>query len=127
VLIYPEGTRFTESKRLRAIAHLGKRRPDLAARAEELRHVLPPRLGGPVALLGPVTPADVLVVAHTGFDGTAEVKDFLRGKMVRATIRVHFSRHSRDGIPEDNEGKISWLFDRWAEVDQWIHEAGGQG
>ena len=43
VLIYPEGTRFTPERRARAIARIAERDPRLAARAERLRHLLPPR------------------------------------------------------------------------------------
>ena len=42
VLIYPEGTRFTPERRARAIARIAERAPDLAARAERIRHLLPP-------------------------------------------------------------------------------------
>jgi 1-acyl-sn-glycerol-3-phosphate acyltransferase len=52
VLIYPEGTRFSPAKRDRAIAEIEARGDRaLADRARALRHVLPPRPGGPLALL----------------------------------------------------------------------------
>lgn len=41
VLIYPEGTRFTESRRRRALAGLQDRMPALHERAGRLRYVLP--------------------------------------------------------------------------------------
>ncbi|NQV05926.1 lysophospholipid acyltransferase family protein [bacterium] len=125
VLIYPEGTRFTSQKRQRAVAHLQKTRPDLGRRAMLFRHVLPPRLGGPITLLDPLTPADVVIVSHVGLDGVAEVKDFLGGAMVGTTLRVSFERFACDDVPDNTEGRIAWLFDRWTEVDNWIHEAGG--
>jgi hypothetical protein len=86
--------------------------------------VLPPRVGGPVALLDPLTPADIIIVAHTGFGATAHVKDFMRGEMVGTTIKVHFWRHSGADVPDDDDGRIHWLFDRWEEVDDWIHHHG---
>jgi len=50
VLIYPEGTRFTPEKYARRLAQLAaKGDPERLARARGLRHVLPPRSGGPVA------------------------------------------------------------------------------
>jgi len=66
ILIYPEGTRFTESKLKRAQRH-----PDQDAPAEVtagLRRVLPPRPGGTLAILE-VADADVVVLAHQGLEG----------------------------------------------------------
>ena len=51
ILIYPEGTRFTTAKLARAQAIIAERQPEIAPLASRLRHVLPPRLGGPLALL----------------------------------------------------------------------------
>ena len=51
VLIYPEGTRSTPAKLARAKEIIRERQPDIAPLADRLQHVLPPRLGGPLALL----------------------------------------------------------------------------
>ncbi len=120
VLIYPEGTRFTEEKRAQVLRRLRDIDPGLADRAEQLRNVLPPRLGGPLALLDPLTPCDVVVVAHVGLDGLATVKHLLSGTVIGNTIRVRFWRIPGDEIPEGREARIDWLFDQWRSVDAWI-------
>jgi 1-acyl-sn-glycerol-3-phosphate acyltransferase len=125
VLIYPEGTRFTEEKRARVLESLRTRDPGLAESAERLHHVLPPRLGGTLALLDPLTPADVVVMAHVGLDGLATVKHVLDGSIVGGCIRVCFWRIPRGDIPVDREGRIDWLFDQWERVDAWIAEHRG--
>ena len=66
VLIYPEGTRFTEDRRTRALESLSDRMPTLFERASRLRYVLPPRVGGSLALLDGRT--DIVVCAHEGLD-----------------------------------------------------------
>jgi 1-acyl-sn-glycerol-3-phosphate acyltransferase len=114
VLIYPEGTRFTAAKRARAI----ERQP----RAAELRHVLPPRPGGTLAVME--TGADVIVCAHHGLDGFASIGDLWRGGLVRRTVSVRFSRFSGASLPEGREARTTWLWERWHEVDDWI---GAQG
>ncbi|MCB2222704.1 MAG: lysophospholipid acyltransferase family protein [Actinobacteria bacterium] len=120
VLIYPEGTRFTEEKRERVLARLREIDPARAERAEALRHTLPPRLGGPLALLDPLTPCDVVFMAHVGLDGMATVKRLLSGKVVGSRIRVRFWRVPREEIPEGREARIDWLFGQWERVDAWI-------
>lgn len=120
VLIYPEGTRFTEEKRTRVIERLRSLDPHRAERAQRLRNVLPPRRGGPLALLDPLTPCDVVVMAHVGLDGLATVKHLLAGKVVGNRIRVRFWRIPREQIPDGEEARMDWLFDQWERVDDWV-------
>jgi 1-acyl-sn-glycerol-3-phosphate acyltransferase len=120
VLIYPEGTRFTPQRRTRAVARIAERDPGLAARAERLRHLLPPRLGGVGALLDAAPAADVLVVAHHGFDGLRLVSDIWRGGLVGLTVRVHFARVPRSAVPAAGPARTGWIYDLWQGVDDWI-------
>ncbi|HSO75268.1 MAG TPA: 1-acyl-sn-glycerol-3-phosphate acyltransferase, partial [Blastocatellia bacterium] len=65
VIIYPEGTRFTEEKRERIIEELGRKGETyLWEKAVALRNVLPPRFGGPLNLLEHNDGADVVFCAH---------------------------------------------------------------
>ncbi len=121
VLIYPEGTRFSQGKLRQAVDRLRAGGDEaLAERAARLRRVLPPRPGGPLALLG-VTPAlDVVMLAHTGLEGATSLGDLWRGGLVGATVRVKVWRIPAADVPAEPEARLGWLFDRWLEVDQWI-------
>ena len=120
VLIYPEGTRFTPERRARAIARIAERDPGLGARAERLRHLLPPRLGGVGALLDGAPGADVLVVAHRGFDGLRLVSDIWRGGLVGLRVEVRMTRVPRAAIPAETAARADWLYDVWQDVDDWL-------
>jgi 1-acyl-sn-glycerol-3-phosphate acyltransferase len=121
VLVYPEGTRFTAAKRARRLAELAARGDgERLARAERLRHVLPPRTGGPLALLAAAPAADVLVVAHTGFEDVTTFADTMRGTLVGRVVRVRWWRHAAASVPREAAGAIEWLDRVWAEVDAWI-------
>jgi 1-acyl-sn-glycerol-3-phosphate acyltransferase len=120
VLIYPEGTRKTDAKLARAQAIIAERQPELAPLASRLKNVLPPRLGGPLALLEAAPGVDVVFCAHVGFDGFAKVSDIWAGKLVGGTIRVCFWRHDAATIPVGEEARTAWLYERWQEVDDWI-------
>jgi 1-acyl-sn-glycerol-3-phosphate acyltransferase len=122
ILIYPEGTRSTASKRARAKAAIAERQPHLAERAGRLQHVLPPRLSGPLALLDAATGADVVMCGHVGFDGLRGVGDIWHGKLVGTTIRVRFWRYPAAEIPADEQGRVDWLYERWQVLDDWIGE-----
>lgn len=119
ILIFPEGTRFTEEKRRRAVDRLLRRSPRLGALAEHMTDVLPPRPGGTIALLEG-RPTDVVVLAHRGLEGFASVTDIWRGAMVGRTIRVRLTRYPIADIPEGRADRAEWLFERWAEIDDWI-------
>jgi 1-acyl-sn-glycerol-3-phosphate acyltransferase len=120
VLIYPEGTRFSPGKRERALTRLAARAPGLLERARVLNHVLPPRLGGALALLQRNREADIVFCAHVGLESTASFKELLRGRSIGNTVRVVFWRVPFEQIPRDREGKIEWLFEQWRAVDDWI-------
>jgi len=121
VLIYPEGTRFTPAKRLRAVERLqqaGEARADLAAIAAGFRAVLPPRLGGVMTLLDASPGSDLVLLEHTGFEGAGSFADFWGGALIGQTIRVRLRRFPREAIPVQR--RAIWLFERWAEMDDWI-------
>ncbi len=119
VLIYPEGTRFDPVKRARAIASLKERgHTDLARLASELERVLPPKLGGALALLDAAPDVDVVFIMHTGFEGAATFAEFWGGGLVHKTIKVQLRRIAATTIPK--EGRDAWLFECWREVDLWV-------
>ena len=121
VLIYPEGTRFTPDKQARALARIrATGNAERIGRAEKLCHVLPPRLGGPVALLEECPEADAVFCAHVGFDGARSMNDFLNGVLVGAAIRVTFWRVRNAEIPREPQAREAWLFEHWQRVDDWV-------
>ena len=122
VLIYPEGTRATPEKIARAQAIIAERRPDIAPMADRLRHVLPPRLGGPLALLDERAGADVVVCGHVGLDGFEYISDIWGGGLVGTTVHIRFWRHAAADVPAGEEARTAWLYERWQELDDWVGE-----
>ncbi len=121
VLIYPEGTRFTPQRRASVLARIAASGDtDLLNRSRELEHVLPPRLGGSLALLDECPEADVVFCAHTGFEGTMRLTDLASGSLVGSRVRAAFWRIPAVSIPHDHEARRGWLFERWRELDLWI-------
>lgn len=123
VLIYPEGTRFTPAKRQRVLERLAAgSESHLVPRAAALRRVLPPRLGGSIALLERNPGADVVFCAHVGFDAASSFWQFWNGSLVGETIRVRFWRVPSAEIPKDRDARIDWLLTQWERVDSYVCE-----
>ncbi|MEO6026983.1 MAG: 1-acyl-sn-glycerol-3-phosphate acyltransferase [Candidatus Binatia bacterium] len=123
VVIYPEGTRFTPSKRLRALEKLATHTtPDLLARAQRLTRVLPPHVGGPLGLLANNHGADVVICAHTGFEAAGSPSDLLGGALVGRTVHVRFWRVPYAEIPTTREARATWLYAQWQRIDDWLNE-----
>jgi len=125
VAIFPEGTRHTDAKLARAKEVVAERQPHLAPLAARLRHVLPPRLGGPVALLEAMRGTDVVVCGHVGLDGFERVSDIWAGGLVGTSVRVKLWRHPAAEVPSDPAALVPWLYARWQELDDWIDEQRG--
>jgi 1-acyl-sn-glycerol-3-phosphate acyltransferase len=120
ILIYPEGTRHTPEKLARAQGLIAERQPEIAPLAARLRHVLPPRLGGPLALLEDTRGTDVVFCGHVGLDGFERISDIWAGGLVGGTVRVKFWRHPAAAVPAEREALVSWLYAQWQVLDDWV-------
>lgn len=119
VLLYPEGTRFTATKRARALERL---KDDAVAfqRASRLVHLLPPRPGGALALLDAAPACDVLFVGHTGLEGFSDFKAIWSGDLVGRTVRIRFWREPAASIPATRDERLAWLQRHWERLDDWL-------
>lgn len=119
VLIYPEGTRFSKRKLAKLQGRLSDD-PVLGPSALAMRHVLPPRPGGTLALLQAAPEVDVVILAHTGLEGAATLADVWRGELVEAQVRIAAWRIAAADVPAQARENPEWLLEKWREVDDWI-------
>ncbi len=123
-LIFPEGRLFRPERLVRSLERLAESDPDRAERLAGLRHVLPPRPGGTLALLDAAPDADVVVLAHAGFEAFPTLGALARAVPVRAPIRVAAWRIPRSAIPSDPAAQVVWLDDLWCELDACVAALG---
>lgn len=127
ILLYPEGTRWTPARRRAVIDRLARSAdPKLLERAQALQWLLPPRLGGVLALLESAPEADVVIGVHTGFEGVRTLADVWNGALVGRRIRVRFERIAAADVPTEREGRVDWIFEQWSRLDAWL-EANVEG
>jgi len=121
ILIYPEGTRFSEAKRQRVLERFyQKGDAKMLEYARALGFVLPPRTGGTVGLLEAAPEADVVICAHTGFEGAASLAALWNGALLHQVIRVQFRRIPRDQIPTGRDARVAWILEEWQKVGAWV-------
>lgn len=121
-VIFPEGANYTENRRARAIHKLREiGRPDLAERAEQLSRTLPPRSTGVRTALAAAPPgSDVVFVGHAGLEAFVTPGDIWRAIPMDTHIAVKLWHFPAEDLPGD-DGLEIWLFDIWAEIDNWIN------
>jgi 1-acyl-sn-glycerol-3-phosphate acyltransferase len=123
ILIYPEGTRHTDAKLARAQEIIRERQPEVAPLADRLHHTLPPRLGGPLALLEATRGTDVVFCGHVGFDGFEYISDIWSGGLVGTTIKVRFWRYAAEDVPTERDALVGWVYAKWQVLDDWVGAA----
>jgi 1-acyl-sn-glycerol-3-phosphate acyltransferase len=123
LILFPEGGNFTLRRHERAVERLVEAGlVESAARAGSLRYLLPPRPGGAFAAIDACPEADVLFVAHTGLEQLSGPRDLWRGLPMDREVRLTYWTVRHDEIPTDPDERVSWLFDWWERIDDWIDE-----
>jgi 1-acyl-sn-glycerol-3-phosphate acyltransferase len=126
VLIYPEGTRFSAAKR----AALETRYANSAELLDQLRRwdlLLPPRLGGTLAMLASNPGRDLVFCCHTGFEGSSHFSNLINGSWIGARIRIHFWRIPFALIPSERDAAVQFLFREWDRMQDTVRAlAAGQ-
>lgn len=123
VVLYPEGTRFTPSRRERRIQKLQEADDiELTEKAQALERVLLPRPGGAVGMMREAPDVDVVIGAHVGFAGVKSIASLFRGALVHQEVHLRFRRYPAASLPQDDDARYDWLLERWAEIDAWIQE-----
>lgn len=119
-VIFPEGGNFSTGRRARAIEKLDEiGRPELADRARRMEHLLPPKPAGVLAALAAAPDADVVFVGHVGLERLSSVGAIWRGIPIDSDVVARTWYVRAEEIPplDDRE---TWLYDRWAAIDDWI-------
>ncbi|MEW2549715.1 1-acyl-sn-glycerol-3-phosphate acyltransferase [Streptomyces sp. NPDC047002] len=123
LVLFPEGGNFTARRHRGAIGALRRTgRPERAARAAAMPHVLAPHTAGVLAVLRAAPTADVVFVAHTGLDWITSVRTGWAALPLRRRVEAHWWQVPAARIPAGDEARGDWLFAQWARVDAWIAE-----
>lgn len=121
LLLYPEGTRYSPEKHqmLSAKALDGS---DLANQLKRWPDLLPPRLGGCLSLLEANTQHDLLFMAHTGFEGSANFAELMNGNWTHSTVHMEYWRVPFADIPKTPSERREFLFTQWDRMQHTVEK-----
>lgn len=123
VAMFPEGTRLTPEKAARLAR---SEKPELREMIRRWPNLLPPRLGGTLAMLEANPGLDVLFIAHSGFEPASQLHDLLSGAWLGARIRIHFWRIRFHDIPESAKHR-EFIYRQWDHMQDCVSKlAAGQ-
>ena len=125
LLLFPEGGNFTPERRRRAIRKLRRigRRSE-AAKAERMSHVLPPRPTGALAALRGNPEADVIFGAHSGLGLAAFPSEIWHAPPLGKTFATRMWFSPAVERPLDPDAQVTWIYDWWKRLDEWIEDQG---
>jgi 1-acyl-sn-glycerol-3-phosphate acyltransferase len=119
VLMYPEGTRYSAARRTGMQLRYADV-PELSAQLQRWECVLPPRLGGTLALLANNPGRDLVFCAHAGFEGSSRFRDLVNGAWLGTRTRIHFWRIPFAGIPSESDAAREFLFAQWDRMNATV-------
>lgn len=119
-VIFPEGTFYTPERLDRAARRVAETRPDLEPLVRTLEYLLPPRPAGTRSLMEGAPEADLVFVAHEGMEAFGDLAAIRASIPLADPVRVRLWRIPRSEIPADDDEFVTWLLDRWVDMDRWI-------
>lgn len=119
ILIYPEGTRFSRAKH-DSLRRKGNQNPQLVALLDRWPDLLPPRLGGTLAMLQANPGKDLLFMAHVGFEGSSHFQNLINGSWRRAQVHLAFWRVPFSQIPTARDELMTFLFEQWDQMQATV-------
>lgn len=118
-VIFPEGTFYSKRRFAASLAEIEKTDPERLHRVQKLRHVLPIRTGGILALLDATPDADLIVIGHSGFERFSSFQDIFRNVPFTSPINITLQRIPHTEIPADDRDKAKFLDEQWQSIDLW--------
>ena len=118
-VIFAEGTRYSAAKR-DALRRRYRNDPDMLAQLDRWHRLLPPRLGGTLALLDANPGRDLLFCAHVGFEGSSHFATLINGAWIGARIHIRFWRVPFAEIPPDGAARRAFLFEQWDRMEREV-------
>jgi 1-acyl-sn-glycerol-3-phosphate acyltransferase len=126
LVIFPEGTFRSATNPERIFARLAEDSPERNARLR-LKHLLPVRPGGLLALLNGAPNHDVVFVAHKGLEHVGSFRAIADAVPFRSPVRVRLWRIPAAGLRADSGDALEQIDAHWQRMDDWLDTRASTG
>lgn len=120
VVIFPEGTFRSPRRAERELARVAERDPARHEVVAALKHHLPVRPGGILAILDAAEGADLVFLTHTGFEPFGSFKEIFANVPFHRPIQAQAWRVPADDVPDNDDDRLAYLDDWWQRMDDWV-------
>tara|TARA_Y100000741_G_scaffold352318_1_gene324280 strand:- start:330 stop:953 length:624 start_codon:yes stop_codon:yes gene_type:complete len=121
-VIFPEGTFYSQRRFASSLAEIEKTDNERFLRVQNLRHILPIRPGGILALLDATADTDLVVIGHSGFERFSSFRDIFRNVPFTSPIKITLKRIAHTEIPGNDKDRVRFLDEQWQSIDLWNEE-----
>ena len=121
-VIFPEGTFYSKRRFAASLAEIEKTDNERLLRVQNLRHILPIRPGGILALLDATADTDLVVIGHSGFERFSSFRDIFRNVPFTSPIKITLKRIAHTEIPGNDRDRVRFLDEQWQSIDIWNEE-----
>lgn len=122
LVIFPEGTFRTATRAAKILTSFAEREPERAARLA-LHHLLPPRPGGLSALMEGNPDADLIFLAHVGFEPFWSFRAIIQNVPFTEPVRVRTWRIPASDFGAAAGERMKFIDEQWQAMDDWIESA----
>ena len=116
VVLFPEGTRFSDNKRARLLEKFDDD-PQMLPVVQSLSNTLPPLRQGAIELIKAAPDADLVLISHRGIEDAVSMADLLGGHLTGAHLQVRSWRIPASHIPRTDDAIRQFLVHQWQRVD----------
>ena len=121
-VIFPEGTFYSQRRFASSLFEIEKTDNERFLRVQNLRHILPIRPGGILALLDATADTDLVVIGHSGFERFSSFRDIFRNVPFTSPIKITLKRIAHTEIPGNDRDRVRFLDEQWQSIDLWNEE-----
>lgn len=121
LVIFPEGTFRTATRAARIMEKFAEREPERHERLD-LDHLLPARPGGIGTLLDTRPDADLVLIAHTGFEPFGSFRSIIANVPFRRPVEIKVWRVSATDLAGGPHERLAAIDHWWQKMDDWIGE-----
>jgi len=120
MIIFPEGTFYTERRFKRIIQKIAATDTNRADRVSSLQNLLPVKPGGISAMLTASPESGLYLVAHRGFEPFGSFKEILANIPFKNPVEIFIKSVPPSKIPREKNALLEFIDYEWLALDAWL-------